>query len=131
MSAAILLIARLLMIKTKWPLFAEGHDRDLLRAYAGLDEITARGLRSFVPQNHVIVAGPALVTMPFDSQDRSRMIFEIGCIVIERFHSAVRYRPLIVSVEYILETRFYRSFLCRLFFLRELRPPTRTQIRRA
>ncbi len=66
MSTTVLLIARLFLLKAEGTFFAEGYNRNLLWAHAGFNEIAARSSRPFIPQDHVIVAGATLVTVPFD-----------------------------------------------------------------
>src|SRR6478735_6973419 len=118
--ASVLLIAGFVPIKAKGTLFTIRDNRYLLELHANVRKIVPRSLGAVVAQNHVIVGGASLVTVPFNFQHSPWMIVEIGCAMIERVHAGTRQGPLIIAKENVLQTRFSGSlfFLCQLGTLR-------------
>src|SRR6188768_3077635 len=107
---SVLLIAGFVPIRAEGTLLPVGDDRHLLGTHPDFRKIAPSCLGAFVAQNHVVVGGASVVTVPFDFQDSTWMILEIRGVVIERFHAGIREGPLIIPKENILQTRFHGSF---------------------
>src|SRR3954462_4280627 len=74
MPTTILLPALVIRLNAKRFLFAEARGCNAIRRYSRRNQRLLRGLRTAVPERHVVFRGPALVTVSLNQNFPSRML---------------------------------------------------------
>src|SRR5437879_12608174 len=75
MRSAVLAPAPLVVLRAQRALLAVADDRDPIRPDALGHEVVHRGLRAPLAERHVVFVGAALVAVPFDEQEVTRVRF--------------------------------------------------------
>src|SRR5215216_1084734 len=89
MSAPIELIAGFVVFRAEGTFLAIRDSADLLRMDTQFGEIRASGLRTFVPQHHIVIGRSSFIAVALDLQHRSWMVLQPPGVVIQCLPSGV------------------------------------------